>query len=161
MEVLQILIEAVRGSGQTVFGIAVIVFPLMIALEAAKDLNILDWLTKLISPISRLFKIPDEAGLPILAGLIFGIAYGAGAIIQSAKEGKMSQRDLIIVNTFLVICHAIFEDTMLFVAIGAKGWIILLFRLAMAVIVTFVMARYTYKKSMKRSLASGVIDVKR
>ncbi|MBO8170250.1 MAG: nucleoside recognition protein, partial [Thermoanaerobacteraceae bacterium] len=112
MNILVVLQEAIIGSFKSIFGIALIVFPLMMVLEIVKDLNILDRLSAIIRPVSRLFNIPQEAGLPLLAGLIFGITYGAGAIIQSAREGKLTKRDLVVVNTFLVICHAVFEDTM-------------------------------------------------
>ena len=83
MDFVRIFAEAIQGSSESILSIALIVFPLMVALEIAKDLDILEWMSRLISPISRLFKVPDEAGLPLLAGLIFGIAYGAGAIIHS------------------------------------------------------------------------------
>lgn len=142
MNILVVLQEAIIGSFKSIFGIALIVFPLMMVLEIVKDLNILDRLSAVIRPVSRLFNIPQEAGLPLLAGLIFGITYGAGTIIQSAREGKLTKRDLVVVNTFLVICHAVFEDTMLFVAVGANGYLILLFRLMMAVVVTFLVSRY-------------------
>ncbi|WP_366923300.1 nucleoside recognition protein [Metallumcola ferriviriculae] len=160
MDFVRIFAEAIQGSSESILSIALIVFPLMVALEIAKDLDILEWMSRLISPISRLFKVPDEAGLPLLAGLIFGIAYGAGAIIQSAKEGKLSQRDLLVVNTFLVICHSVFEDTMLFVAIGANGWLILLFRLVTAIILTFALSRYTLHKNEVSNISSRVTNIK-
>lgn len=152
MDIIKIFSEAFVGSISSVYSIALIVFPLLVALEVAKDLEVLNWLSRIFRPVSRLFKISDEAALPLMAGLIFGISYGAGAIIQSAKEGKMTRRDMMAVNMFLVICHSIFEDTLLFVAIGANGWMILLFRLLAAVLITMVFGWYTYNKGQTELL---------
>jgi len=105
-------------------------------------LKLFDKVSFLTKPISRLFNISDEAGMPILTGLIFGITYGAGAIIQSAREGAMNERDLYVVNTFLVLCHGIFEDTILFAAVGANIYIILIFRVFTAVAITFLISRF-------------------
>jgi len=125
---------------------AVIVIPLMIAIEIFQDLNLLDKLTRGLNPLSRLLNISREANLPIMAGLFFGISYGGGIIIHSATHGKLTSRDIYIINIFLVICHSIFEDTLVFAAIGAV-WIPLLgFRILLAVLTCWCIARLLSKK---------------
>jgi len=142
MDIIAAVQEAVVGGFKSIFGIALIVFPLMVVLEIIKDMKLFNKVFFLTKPISRLFNISAEAGLPILTGLIFGITYGAGAIIQSAREGALNEKDLYVVNTFLVLCHAIFEDTVLFAAIGANLYILLVFRIFVAVVITFLVSRY-------------------
>ncbi|GAW91150.1 nucleoside recognition domain-containing protein [Calderihabitans maritimus] len=99
----------------------------------------------------RIFQLPSEASLPLLAGLIFGITYGAGVILQAARDGHLSKRDLYLISTFLVIFHSLFEDTMLFVAIGANGFILIFVRLILAVGITFIAARFAFHEQ-KQSL---------
>jgi hypothetical protein len=77
----------------------------------------------------------------LAVGLIFGLAYGSGVIIQSAKEGEMDTRSLTLVSIFLACCHAVVEDTLLFVAVGANGWLLLGLRTAAAFVVTMVISR--------------------
>lgn len=136
-----IMIEAVTGSLSSVFQIAVIVIPLMVFIEIIQDLNLLEKLTAILTPLTRLFGISPESRLPIMAGLIFGISYGSGIIINSARQGKLTYRDIYLINLFLVICHAVLEDTILVAAIGAKWLPVLLARFSLAVIVCFIVAR--------------------
>ena len=51
----------------------------------------------------------------------------------------MSRRELVLIITFLCINHSVFEDTLLFVVIGANGFLILLIRFAAAILVTFLL----------------------
>lgn len=139
---LEILREALLGSVSSVIQIAAIVIPLMIFIEIIKDMNWLNPLSRGMAPFTRLMKLPGQAGLPLLAGLFFGISYGAGIIIQAAREGTLTYRDVYMINLFLVMCHSIFEDTILFAAIGAIWLPVLVYRLLLAVIVCIIVARF-------------------
>lgn len=138
---MEIIKEATIGSLDSVYSIAIIVIPIMIVLQLLKDYNALDKLTKPFQFISRLFNISKESVLPLLVGIIFGLSYGAGVIIQSAKEGNLSKRDLLLITVFLATCHAVFEDTLIFVAVGANGFLLLGFRLVAALIITYVLSK--------------------
>ena len=50
----------------------------------------------------------------------------------------MNKKDVILVSTFLCICHALPEDTLLFVSVGANGWIVLLVRFVLGIIATLI-----------------------
>ncbi|MGR6835486.1 nucleoside recognition domain-containing protein [Syntrophomonas erecta] len=134
-------IEAITGSINSVLQIAVIVIPLMISIEIFQDLHLLDRLTSVITPLTRLVGMSGESRLPLLAGLIFGISYGSGIIINSARQGKLTYRDIYLVNLFLVVCHSLVEDTVLFAAIGARWIPILIFRFIVATILCYILSR--------------------
>lgn len=138
---VEILKEALSGIVQNILQIAVIVIPLMIFIEIIKDLNWLDRLTLAIRPLTRRMNLGDQAGLPLMAGLVFGISYGGGIIIQSSREGVLDYREIYIINLFLIICHSIIEDTMLFAAVGAKWLPVLVFRLLLAALICIAAAR--------------------
>lgn len=133
--------EGLTESLKNIITIALIVIPLMVGLEIAKDLNVLDKINKMFYPVAKTFKISTEATFPLLVGLVFGISYGAGIIIQYAREGRLTNRELIIVNTFLAIAHALIEDTLLFVVVGASGTMLIASRLILAIVVTMIVAR--------------------
>ncbi len=137
-----ILMEAVTGSVDGVLKLAMIVIPLMIIIEIIQDLNWLDKMTAILTPVTRFIGISPEAKLPIMAGLVFGISYGGGIIIDSARQGKLTYRDIYLINLFLVICHSLFEDTFLFAAIGAMWLPILIARLSLAIIICWAVARF-------------------
>lgn len=148
---VDILKEAFTGSISSIYSIAIIIFPIMIIMEFLKNYNILNKITKPFKFFSKLFKTSDEAIFPFLVGIIFGLSYGAGVILQSSKDGNLNQRDLTIITVFLIICHAVFEDTLLFVAVGANGWFLIIFRVILAFIVTYIVSKFYKVDKIKKT----------
>jgi len=133
--------EVLRGSWDNVSLMAAIIIPVMIVLEVARDLKILDRVGEWFAPALRVLGLSREAASPMMVGLGFGIAYGAGVIIEAARSGRLTWKDLFLLNLFLSICHAVVEDTALFMAVGADGVAILVGRFVLAVAVTFLVSR--------------------
>jgi len=138
MNFLEILGEGFLGSVNSILNIAKIVIPLMIFLEFGKNYKLIDKISLKFEPFTQKIGMSKNASLPLLVGLIFGISYGAGVLIQSAKDGDLSEVDQILLVTFLIMCHAVFEDTLLFVAIGANGFILLISRVLIAFLLVLV-----------------------
>ncbi|GAB6157789.1 nucleoside recognition domain-containing protein [Desulfotomaculum varum] len=133
---------AVAGSLRSVGQMALIIIPLMVIMEIAKEMKVLDRIAHRLAPAMKFFKLPQESAFPVLIGLTFGLAYGAGIIIESVKTGRLSWRDLFIINVFLILCHSVVEDTALFIAVGADGAVILLGRIILALLVTYLLSRW-------------------
>lgn len=136
-----ILKEAILGSLSSVWNIAIIVFPLMIVMEFARKYRVMDVISTGLRPLTRFLGVQRSAAFPLAVGLIFGLAYGSGVIIQSAKEGEIDTRSLTLVSIFLACCHAVVEDTLLFVAVGANGWLLLGLRTLAAFVVTMLVSK--------------------
>lgn len=152
MDIINILKEGTVGSISSVLNMAKIIIPLMIIIQVLKDLDILDKLSSKMKPLSKILGISEDSTFPLIIGLILGLSYGAGVIIDSAKEGNLSKKDLYLVVIFLVACHSVFEDTLLFVAIGANGWLLLSVRLIIALVLTSLTARYIDKLFSKERI---------
>lgn len=148
MEWIQLFENGIIGSVKSVFNIAIIVMPLMLFMEIAKDIKLLDFISKLFKPITKLFNTHEKSAFPLAVGIIFGISYGAGVLIKSSEEGEIDSKSLYIISVFLAACHAIVEDTLLFVAVGAKGFIIVFVRVIVAFIVTIIISKLS-NKNMK------------
>jgi len=88
----------------------------------------------------------------IIAGLILGITYGAGILIHESKTGNLNRVDLFYIATFLMICHSIIEDVLLFVIFGANGWIVIIIRLMMAFVFSYILVRI-YKKLLRKNVS--------
>lgn len=84
-------------------------------------------------------------GFSIVVGIILGITYGAGILIQEAKSGTISKPDLFYIGTFLMICHAIIEDTLLFVIFGADFTMVIVIRTIAAIIISYLFLKF-YKR---------------
>lgn len=143
--------EAVSGVIYNVGIMAVIIIPVMMVLEIARERKILDRFALKMAPFLKVFGMSGEASLPLLVGGVFGIAYGAGVIIESANSGRITWRDLFLVNIFLSVCHAVIEDTALFLAVGANPVVILGGRFLLAVLITFLVSRSAWLNSMERA----------
>ncbi len=144
-----ILYAAAQNSFLGVIQIAMIVIPVMIMIQLLKDIDVLPLLAKLMSPLTRLIGVSEKTGVTLLAGLLFGIAYGAGVIIQTAKEENLSKKDIYLVSIFLICCHAIIEDTLVFAPLGINVLYLLLPRFALAVLLTVATAGF-WRKFDKR-----------
>lgn len=83
----------------------------------------------------------------IIAGLILGIIYGAGILINEAKSGNLSKVDIFYIATFLMICHSVIEDVLLFVIFGANGFVVVGIRVGMAIVFSYLLVQI-YKKVM-------------
>ncbi|NLO89500.1 MAG: nucleoside recognition protein [Clostridia bacterium] len=149
MDILNIIYDVFNETLSFLIQIAIIVIPLMIVLQFIKELRLYDKLSFILYPLLRIFKMSKYSSLPLLTGLFFGIAYGGGLIIQSAREGLITKRDLYLTIIFLSIFHSIFEDNILFIAIGADPYIVFLGRFILAFAVTLFFAKL-WKTEVKR-----------
>lgn len=133
-----LITESIFGSLQLMFTVATIVIPLITVLEILKETIFLEWFSTLLEPFISFLRLPKEAALPLVIGVVFGITYGAGVILQASREGTLKQRDFLLICLFFAINHGLIEDTLLFSRLGAKGWILLLvrFTFSVALIVT-------------------------
>ena len=121
--------------------IVIIVMPLMVAIELAKDKGIMERITAKFDALAGFLKISQKAVLPLVVGVGIGFSYGSGVIIQSAREGELTLKDRYAINIFLSICHSIFEDTLLLVVVGASLSWLLASRLILAVAATLLFGR--------------------
>ncbi|SHF10885.1 nucleoside recognition domain-containing protein [Caloramator proteoclasticus] len=144
--IIDVLKEAFLGSMSSMWTVIKIVIPLMIVIEIIKELNLLNKICGIFKPLTKLLKISETTILPLFSGLFFGLVYGAGLIIDAAEEGNITRKDMYLVAVFLGACHAIVEDTLIFVQIGANGWIIFCVRLIAAFIITYIFG-FIFEKS--------------
>jgi hypothetical protein len=137
---LPILMDAVSKALLGIVQLALIVIPLMIVIQILKDLRWLDTFSKWMSPFTKALGMKENTSTTLAAGLLFGLAYGAGVMIQAAKEDGVSKKDLTLAFIFLVSCHAVIEDTLIFIPLGIPVWPLLLIRLVVAILLTVVVA---------------------
>jgi len=93
--------------------------PLMMAYHLATATRILTGESPLARRILAGMGLSPASGAPLMAGLFLGIAYGAGILLPAAREGKLSRGEVFRLCLFLCTCHAIPEDTLLFVLLTA------------------------------------------
>ena len=105
---------------------------------------VMDYIKSL--PLLQKGKKHVSKGFSIAVGVILGITYGAGILIKEAKSGAMSEKEIFTVATFLMICHAIIEDTLLFVIFGADFTLVIAIRTLFAILTTTLMLWLLYHR---------------
>jgi len=128
-----------------VWSITKVIIPLMLVMEIFKDLKLIDKISKAIKPATNFFTISEKSGISLVVGIIFGLLFGAGTIIQSTAEHDIDKRSIFLICMFLSLCHAVIEDTFIFGAIGANYVHVLGSRIIAAVFTTFVLSRMIKK----------------
>ena len=130
----------------------IIITIIMVVLEVLRALGVVDFLNRFLYRFTRFFGISKGASLPLFIGFFIGITYGAASIIESYKNQEMTKKDVVLVSTFICLCHSIFEDTLLFVALGAKLWIIGFVRIVIASLVTILLNVFLTIKERKNQI---------
>jgi len=151
----EILLQALQTAVIGIIQVAFIITAVMVMIQILKDIEILPALAKRLRPLTKLLGISENTGVTLLAGIIFGIAYGAGVIIQTAKEENLSKRDIYLISIFLVSCHAVIEDTLIFTPLGINVLPLLGIRVILALIVTIFTAKFWQKVEEKTKEEAG------
>ena len=150
-----IILEAVQKAGLGILQLAMIVIPLMVVIQILKDLQWLNRFSKTMAPVTRTLGMKENTSTTMAAGLLFGLAYGAGVMIQAVKEDGVSKKDITLAFIFLMACHAVVEDTLIFVPLGIPVWPLFLIRLGVAVVLTLIVGTiWTRSGLVKRKEAT-------
>ncbi|QTN00352.1 hypothetical protein ERJ70_14220 [Sediminibacillus dalangtanensis] len=137
-----IFTQGLQTAAMGVLQLALIVIPLMVFMQYFRELGWMDKLSNWFAPFTRFLGMEKNASMTLVAGLTLGLAYGAGLMIQAVKEDGVSKKDMYLALIFLVSCHAVVEDTLVFVPLGIPVWPLLAIRLATAILLTAAIAYF-------------------
>ncbi|WP_404429264.1 nucleoside recognition domain-containing protein [Sutcliffiella horikoshii] len=135
-----IILDATQRGLMGILQLAIIVIPLMILVQYMKELGWLAIFSKWMGPFTRALGMKENTSTTMAAGLVIGLAYGAGVMIQAVKEDNVSKKDLTLAFIFLVACHAVVEDTLIFIPLGIPVWPLLAIRVTTAILLTIAVA---------------------
>ena len=135
-----ILLQAFEKASLGVLQVAIIVIPIMIVIQFLKDFQWIDVFSRIVSPFTRALGMKENTSMTLAAGLLFGLAYGAGVMIQAVEEDGVSKKDVTLAFIFLVACHAVIEDTLIFLPLGINVLPLLLIRLTVAILLTIAVS---------------------
>ena len=146
---MDIITELILNLISFIWNIAKVLIPIMVVIEIFKDTKLIDKLSRAIRPISNFFTISEKSGVSLLFGMAFGLTIGAGAIIQSVKDYDLDKRSVFLVTMFLSVCHAVFEDSMIFASVGANIAALLGARFISAILITFILSKFIKKDAFE------------
>lgn len=136
-----IIWQSIEKAGFGILQLALIVIPVMVGIQILKDIGWLDKLSSMLGPFTRLLGMKENTSTTLVTGLLLGLAYGAGVMIQAVQEEGVSKRDATLAFIFLVACHAVVEDTLIFIPLGIPVLPLLIIRVVVALVLTIVISR--------------------
>ncbi|WP_085991370.1 nucleoside recognition domain-containing protein [Oceanobacillus senegalensis] len=146
----EIAFHGVETAVIAILQLALIVIPLMVIMQILREKGWLDSFSNMLAPFMKFLGMDKNTSMTMVAGLTIGLAFGAGLMIQAVKEDGVSRKDMYLALIFLVSCHAVVEDTLIFIPLGIPVWPLLLIRLTTAIVLTVVIAFIMNKVTLKR-----------
>lgn len=140
-------IDVLIGAFKSFWNLLIIAVPLIVIMQFMKEYKLMDKVSKFFRKPCQAIGLDVKTVYPLLAGLIFGLTYGSGLILQEKEDSNIPVRQMTAICLFLGLCHSAFEDHLLFWQVGASGGIILLVRLAVTLPLLILFLRFTAPKT--------------
>jgi len=154
---MAIILDGLNKAVIGVLQLAIIVIPLMILIQILKDLKGLEVITKWMKPVTKFLGMKENTALTLTVGLVLGLAYGAGVLLQAVKEDEVSRKDATLAFIFLIACHAVVEDTLIFVPLGIPIFPLFILRLVTAIILTLFISRtWNWVEDLQKKRVAGL-----
>jgi spore maturation protein SpmB len=135
--------------------IALIVLGVSVAQRLLEEFKVMDRLSRLFSPIMRIFGLPREVSALWIAINVVGYPYGAAIAEGQVKAGSMKPQEADLFNHHAGLCHSLMEGTVLFFAFGVPLFWITLPRLGFAFLAVWV--ERARRRFFRRSFRVGTV----
>lgn len=112
------LFEWILGTLRSMATIFIVILAILGLMDILDRLGIMTLLKNIFRPVFTPMGIGDEASTITVIGLVLGISYGGGMIIREAGRGTIPPRQILASVSFMSICHAVIEDTLLVGSLG-------------------------------------------
>ena len=112
------LTEWIWGTLRSMGTIFIVILAVLAMMDMLERIGFMALLKRVLRPVFSPMGIGDEASTITVIGLILGISYGGGMIISEARKGRIPPRQILASVSFMSICHAVIEDTMLVGSLG-------------------------------------------
>lgn len=124
--------------------IFLVIFALMLLMEGLEAAGLLNLVRRALRWMLRWVGISAAAAPVTLIGMILGITYGGGLIIEETKEGALHEHDVFLSLALLGLSHGIIEDSLLMWQFMGAHWSgTLLWRIAFTMLAMLALVRLT------------------
>ncbi|NLG65284.1 MAG: hypothetical protein GX537_06735 [Actinobacteria bacterium] len=136
---MDLLREFATGSWSLLWKMFAIVVPMMVLLELFEGSRAYRGMVRGWSRIVGWLGFSEQTAAPTLIGFLFGLVYGGGIIVRDAKRHDLGRRQVFLMALFLSMVHAMIEDSLILIAVGASAFWIVVFRTGWAAVVTLAL----------------------
>lgn len=129
------------GAVESLAMIGLIILGLLILLDAMERLGITRRFTLALGPLLRWSGLDEKLAPVTTLGVLLGLTYGGGLIIEQARGGAFTPRQVVPALCWLSLSHALIEDTLLLLLLGADIWVILVGRVILTLAIVALLVR--------------------
>ncbi len=102
-----------------VIKMTVLIFTLSVMQRLLSEFGVIRWISKFLRPILAVFGLPAKTSFLWIVANILGLAYGAAVMIDEYENGKVTKKDIDLLNHHIAVSHSNLEDVILLSSIGA------------------------------------------
>ena len=144
----------------TAFSLAltfVVIATLVLLLDIFERTGITRRITAALMPLLRISGLDAQVAPVTTVGVLLGVTYGGALIIEETQKHALPARTRFLALSWLSLSHALIEDTLLMVALGANFWVVLVGRVLLTLLIVAILARLTDRGSWaSRPLSSEI-----
>ncbi len=129
------------GTAQSFAMIFAIILVLLLLLDLLDRTGITARITKALEPLLRVSGLDAQVAPVTTVGVLLGLTYGGGLIIEQAREQNIPPRPRFLALTWLSLSHGLIEDTLLMLAMGGDLLIILVGRVLLTLLIVAALAK--------------------
>lgn len=101
-----------------VIKMTVLIFTLSVMQRLLSEFGVIRWISKFLRPILAVFGLPAKTSFLWIVANILGLAYGAAVMIDEYENGKVTKKDIDLLNHHIAVSHSNLEDVILLSSIG-------------------------------------------
>lgn len=133
----------------------IIIMVLVVALDLLERTGITRRFTAAMMPVLRISGLSADVAPVTTVGVLLGLTYGGALIIEESAKQNFSARTRFLALSWLSLSHALIEDTLLMMALGADVWIILVGRVLITLLIVAALAKLTNRGSWRSQQCHG------
>ena len=135
-------LEWAQGMLRLALIMCTLIYLLNILQRILYEFGVMARISRLLSPLLRLFGLPEKTSFLWIVANVIGLSYGSAAMLDEAARGNISRREINLLNTHIGISHSNLEDLLLYASIGGIWWVILLSRWTITTLLVWALRGY-------------------
>ncbi len=132
-----------------VLKMVVIIYVLNVCQYILREFGILEYISKSIGFLMDIFGLPRKLSFLWIIANVLGLSYGSAIVIEEANSGKLSKREVDLLNAHIGVSHSNVEDLALVTMAGASCWIVLVTRWVGSLVVVWSYRMFYYFSDKK------------
>lgn len=115
--------------------VLVMLFFLVLLLDFLKQFGLMQLLGKVLAPYLSLIGVSRACAPITLVGTTLGLVYGSALLLKELETGALDEKDTLLSVTSMNLFHAIIEDTIIVILMGAALFWVLAVRFIFSILI--------------------------